>query len=124
VARNLPAAGLPAVASILVLVTSACCVGPLAVGLSFLGLTGGTLLAVENVLGPFRPVLFVLTVAALAVGFRSAYRSRKCTEGSPCALPRSAVIERALLWVATLLFLTLLYFTYVHPNLDVLFGIY
>ena len=123
---RLSASGLPAVTSVLVLVSSACCVGPLAVVLSFVGLTGGTLLAIENVVGPFRPAILTLTLIALAAGFRSAYRSGApaCKEGQLCALPRNRRIERIFLWIATGLFFTLLYFTYVHPNLDVLFGIY
>lgn len=124
--RRLSATGLPAVASLLVLVSSACCVGPLAIVLSFVGLTGGTLLEIENAVGPFRPAMLTLTVVALAAGFRSSYRSGagSCEEGQPCALPRNRRIERIFLWIAAALFLTLLYFTYVHPNLDVLFGIY
>lgn len=81
---RLTSSSLPVAASVLVLVSSACCIGPLAVMLSFVGLTSGTMLAVENVVGPFRPLILS----------------------------------------ATVLFVALLYFTYVHPNLDVLFGIY
>ena len=123
---NLSSGSLPVVASVLVLVSSACCIGPLAVVLSFVGLTSGSMLAVENVVGPFRPLILSATVIFLGVGFYAAYRKQEveCEDGKICARPDSRRVQRVLLWVATLLFLTLLYFTYVHPNLDVLFGIY
>ncbi len=118
--------GLPILASALVLVSSACCIGPLAVVLSFIGLTSGTMLAVENVVGPFRPLILSATVLFLAFGFHAAYRKQEvaCEDGKVCAQPGARRLQRLLLWVATGLFLTLLYFTYVHPNLDVLLGIY
>ncbi len=117
---------LPVFASVLVLISSACCIGPLAVVLSFVGLTSGTMLAVENVVGPFRPLILSATVLFLGVGFYAAYRKQEmdCEDGRVCAKPASRRLQRVLLWVATALFLTLLYFTYIHPNLDVLFGIY
>ncbi len=123
---RLTSSSLPVVASALVLVSSACCIGPLAVVLSFVGLTSGTMLAVENVVGPFRPLILSATVLFLGVGFYAAYRKQEveCEDGKVCARPGARRVQRLLLWVATLLFLALLYFTYVHPNLDVLFGIY
>ena len=123
---RLASGSLPVFASALVLVSSACCVGPLAVVLSFVGLTSGTMLAVENVVGPFRPLILSATVLFLAIGFHAAYRKQDvvCEDGKVCARPGARRLQRLLLWVATSLFLALLYFTYVHPNLDVLFGIY
>lgn len=124
--QGVSSSGFPALASILVLVSSACCIGPLAVLLSFVGLSSGTLLAIENVVGPFRPVILGLTVVSLAIGFYFAYRPQlvACEDGKICAHPQSRRIQRWLLWIAMGMFLVLLYFTYVHPNLDVLFGIY
>ena len=123
---NATSTGVPLLASTLVLVSSACCIGPLAVVLSFVGLSGSTLLAIENVVGPFRPVILSLTLAFLGTGFYFAYRRQEvsCEDGKICARPGSRRIQKILLWSATGLFLVLLYFTYVHPNLDVLFGIY
>lgn len=123
--KNLSAAGGSLLPLVLVLVSSACCVGPLAVVLSFVGLSTGTLLAVENVFGPFRPLILGLTALALGVGFYAAYRREEaCEPGQVCALPQSRRVQRIALWAATVLLLVLLYFTYVHPNLDVWFGIY
>ena len=70
-------------ATVLVVVSSACCIGPLAVALSFVGLSSGTMLAVENVVGPFRPVILSATVLFLGIGFYSAYRKQDvaCEEG-------------------------------------------
>ncbi|MCI0412282.1 hypothetical protein L0222_05700 [bacterium] len=114
------------VGSVFVLVSSACCIGPLAVILSFVGLSSSTLLAVENTFGPFRPYIFGLTVLFLSGGFYFAYReeSEDCKPDQICAHPHSRRIQRFLLWIATSLFVVLLYFTYVHPNLDLYFGIY
>ena len=121
---TLSATGSSVIATLLVFVSSACCIGPLAVVFSFVGLSSSTLLAVENLFGPFRHVILVLTVIFLAIGFRATYRKEPCEEGKVCAIPATRRLQRVLLWVATGLMLVLLYFTYVHPNLDVLFGIY
>lgn len=108
-----------------VVVSSACCVGPLSVALSFIGLSGSTLLAVENVMGPFRPYILVATAGFLGLGFYTAYRPQEaCEPGKTCARPESRRTQRIFLWIATPLLLILLYFTYIHPNLDVYFGIY
>jgi mercuric ion transport protein len=123
---SLTASGSSIAATLLVLVSSECCVGPLAVALSFVGLSSSTLLLIENSLGPYRPYVLALTLAALAIGFYSAYRpvASACAPGQPCARRESRRVQRALLWAATALLLALIYFTYVHPNLDLYFGIY
>lgn len=120
------AAGVPVVASLLVLVSSACCIGPLVVLFSWVGLTGGTMLTIESVVGPYRPLVLGLTVGFLATGFYFAYRREEtgCAEGRVCARAGSRRLQRVLLWVASLFFVVLLYFTYVHPNLDHWLGIY
>ncbi len=110
---------------LLVFVSSACCLGPLAVVLSFVGLSTSTMLSIENVFGPYRPIILALTVLFLGIGFYTAYRKEEaCAPGKVCALPQSRRVQRISLWVATALMLVLFYFTYVHPNLDVWFGIY
>lgn len=124
VKSSLPATGTSVLATLLVFVSSACCVGPLAVALSFVGLSSSTLLTVENTFGPFRPYILGLTVLVLAVGFWAAYRKEPCEDGQVCAVPATRRVQRAALWLAAVLLAALLYFTYVHPNLDVLFGIY
>lgn len=113
-------------ATVMVVVSSACCVGPLAVGLSFVGLSTTTLLAVENVLGSFRPFILGITALFLAAGFYGAYRPspESCAPGRVCAIPAARRLQRVLVWVAAGMFGVLLYFTYVHPNLDVLFDVY
>ncbi len=124
--KSLAVTGTSVMSSVLVLVSSACCVGPLAVVLSVVGLSGGTLLAIENVVGPFRPVILSLTAIFLGAGFFFAYRPMKevCEPGKVCSHSHSSKLQRILLWIASSLFLVLLYFTYIHPNLDIYFGIY
>lgn len=126
--KSLAVTGTSVMSSLLVLVSSACCVGPLAVVLSFVGLSSGTLLAIENVVGPFRPAILSLTAVFLIAGFFFAYRPLKeaCDPGPGkiCSHSHSRKLQRIFLWIAASLFLMLLYFTYIHPNLDVYFGIY
>jgi len=114
------------VASLMVMASSACCIGPLAVVLSFVGLSTSTMLAVENVFGPFRPYILSFTILFLAVGFYAAYgRGRlRCEDGTLCAIPGTLHFQRILLWAVTFLLVALLYFTYVHPNLDIYFDLY
>lgn len=121
---SVSATGSSVIATLLVFVSSACCIGPLAVVFSFVGLSSSTMLAVENLFGPYRPYILGLTVLVLVIGFYAAYRKEHCEDGKVCAIPATRRLQRILLWVASGLMLVLLYFTYVHPNLDVLFGIY
>ena len=121
---SVSATGSSVIATMLVLVSSACCIGPLAVVLSFVGLSSSTLLAVEILFGPYRLYILGLTVLFLGIGFYAAYRKEPCEDRKVCAIPATRRLQRLLLWLATGLMLVLLYFTYLHPNLDVLFGIY
>ena len=121
---SVSATGSSVIATLLVFVSSACCIGPLAVVFSFVGLSSSTMLVVENLFGPYRLYILGLTVLFLGIGFYAAYRKEPCEDGKVCAIPATRRLQRLLLWVATGLMLVLLYFTYVHPNLDVLFGIY
>ncbi len=84
------------------------------------------MLAVGNVFGPYRPYILGLTVLVLGIGFYSVYRPRResCEPGQVCAIPGSLRVQRILLWFASGLMLIMLYFTYIHPELDVYFGIY
>lgn len=112
-------------AGLALLVSSACCIGPLAIILSYVGLSVGTMVAVEQVVGPFRPLVLTGTVILLGFGFYGAYRPLEaCGPDEACARPQNRRKHRLALWTATGLFVVLLYFTYVHPNLDLWFGIY
>ena len=114
------------ITTLFVFLSSACCVGPLAVMFSFIGLSSSVLLSIENIVGPFRPFILGLTSVLIGTGFYFAYRPQKeaCEAGKVCAYPKSQRVQRLALWFSTALMLILLYFTYVHPNLDVLFNIY
>jgi len=123
--RRLAAGAAPLASPVLVLLSSACCVGPLAVVLSWVGLSGSALLALENTLGPYRPWILGATLVSLIVGFRSAYGSEpECAPGAVCARSGSLRARRAALWLAASLMGVLLYLTYVHPNLDLYLGVY
>ncbi|HZS47057.1 MAG TPA: mercuric transporter MerT family protein [Blastocatellia bacterium] len=90
-----------------------CCVFPVA--FSFLGATG---LAFAEAMTPYRPYFIGLTVVSLGFGFYFTYRaSGECAPDSACALPRSRKIQRASLWVVTLLVAALLIFPYLVPYL-------
>ncbi len=124
---SLSATGSSVAATLLVFVGSACCIGPLAGVFTLVGLSGSTVLLVENTVGPYRPYVLALTVLSLTVGFYAAYRpvaATSCAPGTACARPESRKLQRGFLWFASSLFLVVLYFTYVHPNVDVYFGIY
>ena len=121
---SVSATGSSVIATLLVFVSSACCIGPLAVVFSLVGLSSSTMLVIENLFGPYRPYILGLTVLFLGIGFYAAYRKEPCEDGKVCAIPATRRLQRILLCVATGLMLVLLYFTYIHPNLDVLFGIY
>ena len=112
--------------TLLIFLSSTCCIGPMMVLFSFIGLSGGTLLAIENIVGPYRLIILSITGVSLITGFYLAYRPQKnsCEPGKICAQPKSRRMQRIGLWAATIFLLILLYFTYIHPNLDVLFGIY
>lgn len=124
--KELSTGGSTMAAALMVVVSSACCVGPLAVVLSFVGLSTTAMLTIENIFGPFRPYILSLTILFLGVGFYTAYSGTrpKCKDGAVCAIPGLLRTQRMLLWVATILLGVLLYFTYIHPNLDLYFDIY
>jgi len=135
--RERSAATGSSVATLAVLLSSACCVGPLGVAFAWVGLGSTTLLAIEHVLGPFRPWVLGATALVLGYAFFATYaRGDTCEVDAATGHADSAAtagVDRArtasllhavVLWGATALFVVLLYFTYIHPNLDVLFGIY
>ena len=83
------------------LLASACCIGPLVLGV--LGLSS---LGFAAALAPLRPWFLGLTAVFLAVGFYFAYRPQKpeaCAPGQACAKPSSRRNQRIALWVVALL---------------------
>ncbi len=99
------------------LAMSSCCIVPLV--LFSLGVTGawiGNLAA----LYPYKPYFFVATAGFLAAGFYRAYRKPKtaaCGPRADCATPISDRINKAVLWVSTVLVLAALAFPYYAPIL-------
>ena len=81
------------------LLASACCLGPLVLGV--LGLSS---LGLGAALAPLRPWFLGLTATFLAIGFYFAYRPRRveaCAPGEACAKPVSRRNQRVGLWVVT-----------------------
>lgn len=105
--QSLAAAGgiLGAVASM------SCCVLPLALfGLGVSGAWIGNLTA----LAPFQPYFIAATAACLATGFWLAYRrpSQACASDGGCATPASRRGVTAALWLATVLVIGAVTFSY------------
>ncbi|MEO3427336.1 mercuric transporter MerT family protein [Pelagibius sp. CAU 1746] len=81
---------------------SACCILPLA--LLFLGVSGawiGNLTALQ----PFKPYFAIVALVFVGLGFRQVYfrTAPDCAAGTRCVRPRSSVIVKSALWIATLL---------------------
>jgi len=81
---------------------SACCVVPLL--LVMLGISGawiGNLTMLE----PYKPYIVAATLVPLGLGFWQVYFKPKtvCEPGSYCARPRSAIITKTALWIATVI---------------------
>ncbi|MFN3960657.1 MAG: mercuric transporter MerT family protein [Parvularculaceae bacterium] len=84
------------------ILASTCCIGPLL--LVSLGVSGawiGSLTALE----PLKPYFIAATLVLLGLGFWQVYFRKKpaCDEGSYCARPRSGLITKSALWIATIL---------------------
>ena len=96
--RNLTAAG----GVIGAVLASTCCIVPLV--LITLGASGawiGNLTALKD----YQPVFVVLTLSFLAAGFWQVYwkSGKSCDDDSVCATPKSEMIVKSALWVATVL---------------------
>ncbi len=81
---------------------SSCCLAPLV--LLSLGVSGawiGNLTALE----PFKPYFAAVTLVFIALGFWHVYfrTAPECVDGSYCARPRSSIITKSALWIATVL---------------------
>lgn len=84
------------------LLASTCCIVPLV--LITLGASGawiGNLTALKD----YQPIFVVLTLSLLAAGFWQVYgkSDRTCDDDSVCATPKSEMIVKSALWVATFL---------------------
>ena len=116
VGRSDPRPGLLAAGGLLgALAAASCCILPLA--LFSLGVGGawiGTLAALEA----YQPILVVLTLGLLGVGFHLAHRrpAADCDGGS-CARPLPRHLTRLGLWAATLLVAAAIAFPLVAPRL-------
>ena len=102
IAASLAAIGVAFLASL-------CCIGPV------LFVTLGVGAGLASRFEPLRPVLTVVTVGLLALGFYSVYGRRPSTSTScaidgTCAGPRHAARNKALLWLATVIALVVLTF--------------
>ena len=81
---------------------STCCILPLV--LLFLGVSGawiGNLTALQ----PFKPYFAAVALVFVGLGFRQVYfrPASDCAEGTHCRRPRSSMIVKSALWLATLL---------------------
>lgn len=89
---------------------SACCIGPLLLGLVGLG-GAGLLIKLE----PYRPYFTGATLAALGAGFYFTYGKPKVAEGDACGCehPKSNRAGKFLLWLVTVLVIGFWTFPYV-----------
>lgn len=83
------------------LLASACCIGPILLGVLGLGSLG-----FAAALAPYRPWFLGLTGVLLALGFHFAYRpqrTRACGPDGQCPAPASRRGQRMALWAVTVL---------------------
>lgn len=81
------------------MLASACCIGPLV-----LGVLGVSSLGFAAALAPLRPWFLGLTALLLALGFYLAYRpqrARACAPGQACEKPSGRKKQRIVLWLVT-----------------------
>jgi len=88
------------------LLASACCIGPLL--LVFLGIgSAGALTALE----PYRPTMMALTFLFLGLAIYFVYRKPKAAgcDNDACCINGRKRFQKILLWIATLIVLTMLF---------------
>lgn len=81
---------------------SSCCIAPLV--LLLLGVSGawiGNLTALE----PFKPIFAAIALAFISLGFWHIYfrAPAACSDDAYCARPRSSMLTKTVLWIATAL---------------------
>lgn len=108
-----------AMISSLALLFSACCIGPLAGVVAFIGISGTTSLAIANLLGPFEPYLLGTVLLSLVIGFYYSYRSEKiqCADDKVCATSKGKIIERVLLWISAVITTAFIFYRYIYPKM-------
>lgn len=108
--------GLVATGGILAAVAaSSCCILPLV--LTVAGISGAWM-ANLRALAPYQPIFIAMTIAALGYGFYLVYWKPKkaCAEGAVCARPVvSNTVVRVALWMATLIIILAISFTFWFP---------
>ncbi|WP_306089622.1 mercuric transporter MerT family protein [Qipengyuania flava] len=84
------------------ILASSCCIAPLL--LVTLGVSGAWI-ANLTVLEPYKWYFVAITLGFLAAGFWHVYFRAKpaCEDGSYCARPKTSVLTKSILWVATIL---------------------
>jgi len=104
------------ISAVLSFLPLSCCVFPVA--FSFLGAGG---LAFAMGLMPYRPYFIALNLVFLSAGFYFAYRPQKeaCPDGTACAAPVSRKLQRASLWLVSILTLIVIAFPYLIPYLPI-----
>jgi DNA-binding transcriptional MerR regulator len=91
-------------------VTSACCIGPVALSLLGVGALGAAAVKLE----PYRPFFIAFTVGLVGVAFFSAYRPTSAQDGcedSVCT-PQSKRAAKSLAWIAAIVAAVLIAFPY------------
>ncbi|MBT2131589.1 mercuric transporter MerT family protein [Aliiroseovarius lamellibrachiae] len=95
------------------LAASTCCIVPLI--LFSLGVSGawiGNLTALE----PYKPIFIAITLGFLGYGYWMVYRKPKaCAQGEACARPLPNRLVKSALWVATVLIMIALFWTWIAP---------
>lgn len=99
------------------LAASSCCILPLVL---FTMGASGAWIGTFGRLMPYQPIFIAITAVFLVAGYRIAYRRRKaaaCGEDGACSTPRSWLLVRSALWLASVLVVAAAAFPYLAPAL-------
>ena len=84
---------------------SLCCAGPLI--LLLLGISGSWISSL-TVLEPYRPIFIIAVITAFVLAARRIYRPiEQCQEGSVCAVPKTRMRQKMILWLTSIVALIL-----------------
>jgi len=92
-----------------------CCIAPLV--LFLLGISGAwisNLTAVE----PYRPYFLVVAIALVTIGYWKVYKKSNvsdCKPGTFCAMSKSNLINKVMLWIAISIIVLVLLYPYIAP---------